>query len=498
MSQLQLFPSDEESNFSPDPQPQSADPRTTPSLPNISTDPQASPCGRLPARTATRSPRRRVHAGPEKDQQAKQSSGFTSLDNTTIAAYQIQFSFSIKPQQKAFSKLGPRPSSFCSTQMPVPSNAVAAEPPPVSHNIRAQILSVSVSFSVSEIQDAGSRGRPIPNSSTSLFRTNIPVTHPLKQLLDTSLDTILQAVSPRTLQSYVTAWRCFKAFHFSYTLPFPDFSLLSITSFISYLNSIKGLQVGTIKGYLSGIQFFHKLMYGAPSPEINNSQTSLLVKGIQRSHPTHPDTRQPITLDILTKCIHALRTVYQPLETARTLDAMFILAFFGFLRCSELAITSKFDPRVHPTISDLSVLDSETISYLIKQSKTDQSKKGHFIYIFKLSSPIQPYQSIQAYLHWRSSQAKSHLDPLFIDDSNKPVTRFWFQKHLKSVLQQSGIQAKHFSSHSFRIGAATSAAQKGLSQQQIQALGRWSSDAFQSYIRTNRFHIKKAHQTLIE
>ncbi|KAG1936323.1 proline and serine-rich protein 1-like [Pimephales promelas] len=297
-------------------------------------------------------------------------------------------------------------------------------------------------WATSKIQDAGSRGRPIPNSSTSLFRTNIPVTHPLKQLLDASLDTILQAVSPRTLQSYVTAWRCFKAFHFSYNLPFPDFSLIAITSFISYLNSIKGLQVGSIKGYLSGIQFFHKLMYGAPSPEINNSQTSLLVKGIQRSHPTHPDNRQPITLDILTKCIHALRTVYQPLETARTLDAMFILAFFGFLRCSELAITSKFDPRVHPTISDLAVLDSETISYLIKQSKTDQSKKGHFIYIFKLSSPIQPYQSIQAYLQWRSSQAKSPLDPLFLDDSNKPVTRFWFQKHLKLVLQQSGIQAK--------------------------------------------------------
>ncbi|XP_077094312.1 uncharacterized protein LOC143746387 [Siphateles boraxobius] len=262
-------------------------------------------------------------------------------------------------------------SLFTATPMPVPPNAVAMEPAPVSQSIRAQILS--------EIQDAGSRGGSIPNSSSSLFRTNIPVTHPLKPLLDASLDSILQAVSPRTLQSYVTAWRCFKTFHVSYNLPFPDFSLLSITFFISYLNIIKGLQVGSIKGYLSGIQFFHKLMYGAPSAEMNNSQTSLLIKGIQRER-----------------------------------------------------------------------------------------------------------------------DSKSPLEPLFLDESKKPVTRFWFQKHLKSVLQQSGIPAKNFSSHSFRIGAATSAAQKGLSQQQIQALGRWSSDAFQSYIRTNRFHIKKAHQTLIE
>ncbi|XP_056122442.1 uncharacterized protein LOC130100837 [Rhinichthys klamathensis goyatoka] len=471
-------------------------------------------------------------------------------------------------------------SLFTATPMPVPPNAVALEPPPVTQNIRAQILAAhhpdsdfteyllsglqhgskpgvvcplsqniicdnlqsalaepnvvdnlikkevesgfmigpfdeppfkvfrispigvatrkfSVSLYVSEIQDAGSRGRQATNSSTSLFGINIPITHPQKSLLNISLDTILQAVSPRTLQSYVTAWRCFKAFHLSYNTPFPDFSLLTITSFISYLNSVKSLQVGSIKSYLSGIQFFHKLIHGAPSPEINNSQTSLLIKGIQRSQPTRPDTRQPITLDILTKCIHTLRSGYRSLNTSRTLDAMFILAFFGFLRCSELAITSRFDPKIHPNISDLSVLDSETISFLIKQSKTDQTKKGHFIYIFNLSSPIQPFQTILAYLQLRNSHAKSHLEPLFIDDSNKPVTRFWFQKHLKSVLQLSGIPAENFSSHSFRIGAATSAAQKGLSQQQIQALGRWSSDAFQTYIRTNRFHIQKAHQILI-
>ncbi len=251
------------------------------------------------------------------------------------------------------------------------------------------------------------------------------------------------------------------------------------------------------QGYLSGIQFFHKLMYGAPSPEISNSQTSLLIRGIQRSRPTRPDSRLPITLDILTKCIHSLRTSYQPFSTVRALDAMFILAFFRILRCSKLTISSKFDPNVNPTISDLTVLDSETISFLIKQSKTDQAKKSHFIYIFNLSSPIQPYQSALKYLRLRNSQAKSPLEPLFLDDSKKPVTRFWFQKHLRSILQSSGIPAKKFSSHSFRIGAATSPVQKGLSKQQIQTLGIWSSEAFQSYIRTNQFHIKVAHQTLI-
>ncbi len=295
----------------------------------------------------------------------------------------------------------------------------------------------------------------------------------------------------------MTAWKCFKAFHLSHNIPFPEFSLLSITSFISFLNSIKCLQVSSIKGYVSGIQFFHKLLYGAPSPNISNSQTAMLIRGIQRTRPTRPDSRLPITLDILTKCIHTLRTGYQTPSTARTLDTMFILAFFGFLRCSELAISSKFDPATNPTISDLTILDSETISFLIKQSKTDQVKRGHFVYIFNLPSPLQPYQAVREYLSLRIFQARSPLEPLFLDHAGKPASRTWFQKHLKAVLLSAGISAKKISSHSFRIGAATSAAQKGLTKHQIQTPGRWSSEAFQSYIRTDQSHIKSAHQTLV-
>ncbi|KAL0159655.1 hypothetical protein M9458_043380, partial [Cirrhinus mrigala] len=129
-----------------------------------------------------------------------------------------------------------------------------------------------------EIQIAGTRGGPAPNPSSSLFRTDIPVNHPLRPLLEASINSILQAVSPRTLQSYLTAWKCFKIFHSAYSLPFPDFSLLAVTSFISHLNTNKNLQASSIKGYLSGIQFFHKLLYGSPSPHITNSQTSLLIK----------------------------------------------------------------------------------------------------------------------------------------------------------------------------------------------------------------------------
>ncbi|MGL5566768.1 MAG: hypothetical protein ACRDC4_13675, partial [Plesiomonas sp.] len=117
---------------------------------------------------------------------------------------------------------------------------------------------------------------------------------------------------------------------------------------------------------------------------------------IQRCQPTRPDTRHPITLDILTKCIYTLRTGYQSLNTSRTLDAMFILAFFGFLRCSELAITSRFDPKVHPSISDLSILDSETISFLIKQAKQTKPKK---VILYTFSTFHHQFNHTKPYWH---------------------------------------------------------------------------------------------------
>ncbi len=131
---------------------------------------------------------------------------------------------------------------------------------------------------------------------------------------------------------------------------------------------------------------------------------------------------------------------------------MFILAFFVFFRCAELTASSKFDPAINPTISDLTILDSETISFLIKQSKTDQVKKGHFVYIFNLSSPIQPYQAVREYLHLRISQAKSPLEPLFLDHAGNPVSRTWFQNSSSPSCYQQVSRQQIFPATPFTSG----------------------------------------------
>ena len=53
---------------------------------------------------------------------------------------------------------------------------------------------------------------------------------------------------------------------------------------------------------------------------------------------------------------------------------------------------------------------------------------------------------------------------------------------LRNLLQLASYEQNQYGSHSFRIGAATTAAVAGLPAWLIKAMGRWSSDAYQTYI----------------
>ena len=53
------------------------------------------------------------------------------------------------------------------------------------------------------------------------------------------------------------------------------------------------------------------------------------------------------------------------------------------------------------------------------------------------------------------------------------------------------MDEKGYSTHSFRIGAATTVKDVGISDAHIQMLGRWKSEAYKLYIRTPRSQLAK-------
>lgn len=73
--------------------------------------------------------------------------------------------------------------------------------------------------------------------------------------------------------------------------------------------------------------------------------------------------------------------------------------------------------------------------------------------------------------------------PLFQFKSGSTLSYHFVTNMLSHTLTLCGLNSNRYKGHSFRIGAATDAAARGLSDATIQKLGRWK--AFQRYIRFN-------------
>ena len=79
-------------------------------------------------------------------------------------------------------------------------------------------------------------------------------------------------------------------------------------------------------------------------------------------------------------------------------------------------------------------------------------------------------------------QLYKKLAPYLMGVDSLPLTRQQLTSALRHLLQHTEYNQQHYASHSFRIGAATTAAAAGLPAWLIKLLGRWSSEAYQSYI----------------
>ena len=90
-------------------------------------------------------------------------------------------------------------------------------------------------------------------------------------------------------------------------------------------------------------------------------------------------------------------------------------------------------------------------------------------------------QVIVPYLIKRGAQP----GPLFVLSDGSYLTRQRFASSISFILQHAGINdVQQYNTHSFRIGAATTTKEAGISDVEIKILGRWKSSAYQLYVCT--------------
>lgn len=174
------------------------------------------------------------------------------------------------------------------------------------------------------------------------------------------------------------------------------------------------------------------------------------------------------------------------------------LAFFGFLRLGELTCNSQFCPDTHLTPLDVTFYPSSntptSMSIKLKISKTDPFRVGHTICIGKTYQDICPVQAMKTYLSVRGNT----VAPLFRYTSGTPLTKTALTNETRQLLSFLGIRASHYAGHSYRIGAATTAASVGLPPWLVKTLGRWSSDCYERYIQCPRSTLSSVSEQLVK
>ena len=114
------------------------------------------------------------------------------------------------------------------------------------------------------------------------------------------------------------------------------------------------------------------------------------------------------------------------------------------------------------------------------------------IYVGKTDMPLCPVAAMLAYMAMRGPGD----GPLFRFRSGEALTRQRLVMALRKVLARAGLKPEEYAGHSFRIGAATTAAVCGISVDTIKTLGRWKSQAYQLYVRLPRRQLADISRTL--
>lgn len=285
------------------------------------------------------------------------------------------------------------------------------------------------------------------------------------------------ALSPSTRTAYIRVLQHLAQF-LGFTsidmiqLPFKEADILRYIALL--FNS--GLSFSSILSRMSAITFWIR---SRNWPLVTHSYpVSQLLKGVKSLAVRQPKQKFPVTPDVLRTLCHNIRSLESPPLMSVRLKAMFLLAFHGFLRVGELC-----GSRHALQLSDV-CLQPSYISISFRSFKFSGGRCPA-IFIPAIPSSLCPVQALRAYLELRGTAPGM----LFLEDDGSPCSISQFRKDLARVVRIAGLASWGISPHSFRVGAATSAAALGIPEDTIQRMGRWSSRAFLRYIKfqINRF-----------
>ena len=290
------------------------------------------------------------------------------------------------------------------------------------------------------------------------------------------------SLQPFSIPTYRRAWKLFyqflnAIFHSVVTeLPISPHTL---ALFIAYMYD-KNYAPSTVSSYVSALGYSHRLL-SFPDPTKAFFIIQML-KGYTKLG-SHLDSRLPITLPILHRIIEGASQLAISQLHCCQFQAMCAIAFYGFLRICEITSNSLKNAdvplQVHQLVKLIDTSQHVVAFKIVFGNFKHNYNQRPFSIVISRQASVCPVLLLLDYLAIRGNSP----GPLFMNQGNSPVSRSFFTDLLNRSLRTCGLNPALYKGHSFRIGAASFAADRGMSDAQIRALGRWKSNAFLKYIR---------------
>ncbi|XP_038050475.1 uncharacterized protein LOC119723727 [Patiria miniata] len=292
---------------------------------------------------------------------------------------------------------------------------------------------------------------------------------------------ILASSTSNTHKTYRTGWRAFCSFKHNGFVENSPASPEDVRHFIAWL-SLQGLAPSTIATYVAGVGYHHKIR-SWPDPTHDFLVTKLLA-GCRRDN-SGSDTRWPMTVPVLARTVQALTHICNDHYEVTLFRAVMLSAFFGFMRIGEFAAISKTHIQNSLLLSSdvqFQDLGEANASVLIsfRHAKNNPTGPPQVVRLVRSADEsICPVQALSVFAQIRPKVPGS----FFCHFGGEALTQYQFNATLKKVLLFLGLEESPFRAHSFRIGAASTAAALGIPLGEIKEMGRWRSEAAQLYIR---------------
>ena len=164
--------------------------------------------------------------------------------------------------------------------------------------------------------------------------------------------------------------------------------------------------------------------------------------------------------------------------------ALFLSAFFGFLRLASLVPSSKlaFDKTRFPMRKDI-VWGPPGAHLIITCAKSKQnSNQVQVVQLPKLNSILCPVKAFQDMMKKFPSAPDLPLFQISSHSQIVPLTAHKARSFLKLVVINLGLNPSSYTFHSFRRSGASLAFDYDIQFEKIQQHGGWSSDAIWTYL----------------